>query len=148
MAAGLPVIAVNSGGPLETVYDPLEAIVEVGEVELSAEEKNKLATGLLLPPSPELWSSGLISLLQQPPSRLKEMGQAGRLRAATKFSLEKLAEELESACRDAVGIRKGIWEETGSSKMVAFLVLATFCAITAVTIFFLVEPLPNGVNFV
>ena len=64
MAAARPVIACNSGGPLETVSD--------GQ------------TGHLCPPDPRLWAEKMRHLLQ--PGIAATMGMAGADRVAAEFS--------------------------------------------------------------
>ncbi|KAG1452976.1 hypothetical protein G6F46_010617 [Rhizopus delemar] len=74
MYASLPVIAANSGGPLESVVDK--------------------QTGLILPPEPELWAKGMCDILTSKYDR-QEMGKAGHERVKNKFSLEAFADQLE-----------------------------------------------------
>lgn len=83
-ACGLPVLATNSGGPLETILDP--------------------QTGLLRPPKPDVWTEALEELIRLSPEQRKEMGQNARNRVKEKFSLEKLGEEMETACREALAM--------------------------------------------
>ncbi|CEG72338.1 Putative Alpha-1,3-mannosyltransferase ALG2 [Rhizopus microsporus] len=74
MYASLPVIAANSGGPLETVIDQ--------------------RTGLILPPEPELWAKGMSDILLSKYDR-QEMGRAGHDHVKDKFSLEAFTDQLE-----------------------------------------------------
>ncbi|KAI9279629.1 alpha-1,3/1,6-mannosyltransferase ALG2 [Sporodiniella umbellata] len=74
MYACLPVIATNSGGPLESVVDQ--------------------KTGLLLAPEPELWAQGMCDMLESRYS-VKDMGKAGHARVKHKFSLDAFADQLQ-----------------------------------------------------
>jgi alpha-1,3/alpha-1,6-mannosyltransferase len=75
MAAGRPVIAVNSGGPLETVRH--------GE------------TGFLCGPTPEAFADALAQLLTNRKAAAR-MGQAGREHVATHFSRTTFGSRLEA----------------------------------------------------
>lgn len=68
-----PVIAVNSGGPLESVAD--------GE------------TGFLCEPTAEAFSQAMERLVREPQLR-RDMGQAGRRRVQDKFSLQAFSDQL------------------------------------------------------
>lgn len=68
-----PVIAVNSGGPLESVAD--------GE------------TGFLCEPTAEAFSDAMQRLVREPQLR-RDMGQAGRRRVQDKFSLQAFSDQL------------------------------------------------------
>ncbi|KAG2237247.1 hypothetical protein INT48_006651 [Thamnidium elegans] len=74
MYASLPVIAANSGGPLETVKDK--------------------ETGLILAPEPELWAQGICDFISLKYDG-KTMGKVGREHVKSKFSLEAFADEFE-----------------------------------------------------
>lgn len=81
MYASVPVMAVNNGGPTESV------------------EHDK--TGWLLPPDPALWGDQLATLLANKIDTA-EMGQQGRRRVQTLFSLDAFGEHLEQILRDLV----------------------------------------------
>ena len=88
----LPVLAANSGGPLETIDDGV--------------------TGWLRPDVPREWAAVVrLVLFQLEPAELREMGRKGRERVATEFSRQRMAERLESEfCRipaRSKGIRAG-----------------------------------------
>ena len=78
MLAGLPVLAANTGGPLETVVDG--------------------KTGWLCDPEKvESWTAVMEKVLHQMSEKdLKDMGAAGVQRAKQEFSDTKMAETLES----------------------------------------------------
>lgn len=86
MACGLPVLAANSGGPVET-------IVEMGG--------EKQGTGLLRSPTPEAWSPALAALIDLTPSARAEVAEAAKRRVKEQFSSEKLGRELQAACETA-----------------------------------------------
>lgn len=68
-----PVIAVNSGGPLESVAD--------------------CVTGFLCEPTAEAFSAAMERLVREPQLR-RDMGQAGKTRVQDKFSLEAFSDQL------------------------------------------------------
>lgn len=68
-----PVIAVNSGGPLESVAD--------GE------------TGFLCEPTAEAFAKAMERLIKEPKLR-RDMGEAGRRRVQDKFSLQAFSDQL------------------------------------------------------
>ncbi|ORZ16984.1 alpha-1,3/1,6-mannosyltransferase ALG2 [Absidia repens] len=74
MYASMPVIATNTGGPLETIKD---------------EE-----TGLLLPPDPKLWADGIGGFISGEFDG-KAMGRNGRTHVKSKFSLSNFADQLD-----------------------------------------------------
>lgn len=78
MYARLPVVAVKSGGPLESISE--------GE------------TGFLRPPEPAAWAQAVARLLEDGDLRLK-MGEAGRARVTERFSLEAFGRQLDGAVR-------------------------------------------------
>jgi alpha-1,3/alpha-1,6-mannosyltransferase len=79
MAAARPVVAVNSGGPLETVIH--------GE------------TGLLAPPTPAAFADAIAGLLLDP-ARADRMGRAGRARVAQRFSFAAFESRLRAIVDD------------------------------------------------
>jgi len=81
MACGRPVVAVASGGPLETIVD--------GE------------TGILVPPTVEAFAEALARLVGDP-ALADRMGAAGRARVVASFSRTSFGTHLEAALRSAV----------------------------------------------
>ncbi|KAK1056119.1 Alpha-1,3-mannosyltransferase-like protein [Friedmanniomyces endolithicus] len=85
MLAGVPVLATNSGGPLETIYDG--------------------RTGFLRSPdSVELWTDVMRkTLIPSSESALREMGQKGKERVLAEFSQTKMVDaldkEIQALCR-------------------------------------------------
>lgn len=82
MAAGRPVVAVASGGPLETV-------------------KNE-DTGLLCESTPAAFAEALARLIVNP-AEAEHMGQAGRVHVARHFSLTAFGSRLEAIVQELVG---------------------------------------------
>ncbi|XP_076947891.1 uncharacterized protein LOC143619961 [Bidens hawaiensis] len=82
MAAHKPVIACNSGGPVETVKD--------GE------------TGFLCEPTPQSFSVAMAKLLKDP-SLAEELGSKARAHVATSFSTNTFGNQLNQYVLDVVG---------------------------------------------
>lgn len=82
MLAGTPVLAANTGGPLETVVDGV--------------------TGWLCPPDDvEKWTVVMNKVLHKmPEAALQKMAQAGKERVKNEFSDVKMAERLENIFKD------------------------------------------------
>jgi alpha-1,3/alpha-1,6-mannosyltransferase len=91
MYAKCPVIAVNSGGPLESIDEGV--------------------TGFLRPQEPEAWAQATTKLLADPVAQ-KAMGEAGRKRAVAMFSLESFANCLDSQIRGLVQQQQAGREKT------------------------------------
>ena len=94
MACGLPVLATNTGGPVETVVD----------LALSAEgtpTNLETGTGLLRHPSAAIWAVSLTALLRLSPAHRDQVGRTAKQRVRDKFSTEVLSLALEKACYDA-----------------------------------------------
>ncbi|CAO3624923.1 unnamed protein product [Cunninghamella echinulata] len=85
MYASLPVIATNTGGPLETIKDQ--------------------ETGLLLPSDPTLWADGIIGFLSKEFDG-KAMGRNGRTHVKSKFSLSTFANQLQDILDEMMAVKK------------------------------------------
>jgi len=81
MYASRPVIAVNSGGPLESILD--------GQ------------TGFLCEPNPEAFATAMRKLLVNPELR-EQMGASGRKRVKEKFSLQSFSDFLDHVISEMV----------------------------------------------
>jgi alpha-1,3/alpha-1,6-mannosyltransferase len=79
MAAGRPVVAVNRGGPVETVVHDV--------------------TGLLCDPAPEAFADALARLVADPPLATR-LGRAARVHVASNFSLDSFGARLWSITRE------------------------------------------------
>ena len=77
MHARTPVVAVDSGGPRESVVDGV--------------------TGRLLAPDPQIWARAVADLLGDAAGR-RAMGERGRERVRDLFSLDAFADRLERIC--------------------------------------------------
>ncbi|UNI24684.1 Alpha-1,3-mannosyltransferase-like protein [Purpureocillium takamizusanense] len=76
MLARVPVLAANTGGPVETVSDP--------------------AAGWLRDPAdPAAWSAVMRAALAMPPARLAAMGDEGARRVRERFGRDKMAQALD-----------------------------------------------------
>lgn len=87
MAAGCPPIATAAGGPLE--------IIEEG------------VNGVLVAPGDATALAAAIHDLLANPDRARAMGKAGRNRATTRFSLDRMVEEMSLILKNAAGPRHG-----------------------------------------
>ncbi|KAI5476057.1 alpha-1,3/alpha-1,6-mannosyltransferase, glycosyltransferase family 4 protein [Pseudohyphozyma bogoriensis] len=123
MASGLPVLATDTGGPTETIVD--------------AGLEDPSTTGLLRVPSAEVWATALKDLLALSPERRREIGSEGQRRTRKEFSVAKLAQEMEVACKDAAAIGDSVYEEVGFMKCVAFFSIGAFVATAGVIAFWL-----------
>ncbi|HEY2942725.1 MAG TPA: glycosyltransferase [Vicinamibacteria bacterium] len=85
MAAGVPVVVADQGGPAETVLDGV--------------------TGRACPASAEAFASALAEMVMDP-DRAARMGEAGRAHVRRRFSLARFASEFETACRAVAGRRQ------------------------------------------
>lgn len=94
MACGVPVLATNTGGPVETVVDLA--------LSASGEPTNlTTGTGLLRHPSPAIWAVSLTALLRLSATQRAQIASAAKTRVHDKFSTEVLSLTLEKACYDA-----------------------------------------------
>ena len=84
MAAGRPVVAVDAGGPTETVVDG--------------------ATGFLRPPTAAAFADALHTLVADP-AAADRLGAAGRARGEAQFSLDASGERLEAIAMEAARSR-------------------------------------------
>lgn len=101
MACGLPVLAVNSGGPTETVVD----LSKPG------------GTGLLRNPDEMEWSKALKQLISLPSNERSKVSKSAKHRIEQHFSAETLGKEMEAACREAIGMNGGalVRDQVGDS---------------------------------
>lgn len=116
MACGLPVLAVNNGGPTETVVD------------MGADMNAENATGLLREPDLESWAEGITLLSQLSQEQRDRIARAGKQRAHDLFSLKNLGREMEDACRRAkslgpVGAEEMFVLTVGSVMMATIMLL-------------------------
>ncbi|KAN0061809.1 Alpha-1,3-mannosyltransferase-like protein [Thecaphora frezii] len=91
MICGVPVLATNTGGPVETVVD-LAFDVEGWPTNLAT------GTGLLRHASASIWAASIVALLELDEEQRRTVSQTARQRVQQTFSLEKMSEDLEKAC--------------------------------------------------
>jgi alpha-1,3/alpha-1,6-mannosyltransferase len=113
MACGLPVLAVNNGGPQETIID--------GE------------TGLLRPALVDEWAEAITILMNLQPEEREKMSKAGQQRIKDYFDVKVLARAFEKAAREVVELGEtgqvpDIWTEASTLKFAMFVSLSTMCA--------------------
>ncbi|EUC66058.1 glycosyltransferase family 4 protein [Rhizoctonia solani AG-3 Rhs1AP] len=90
MVCGVPVVACDSGGPMESVVDP-DKRTGGGE-----------RTGFLLPSDPNLWARALQTILDFSPDERASIATTARQRVKDMFSLESLTLGMEGALVRAV----------------------------------------------
>jgi alpha-1,3/alpha-1,6-mannosyltransferase len=94
MICGVPVLACNSGGPVESVVDPSQ--------NTSYSEDSR--TGWLRSPDEDLWAEALAQIVSLSPSDRAALGERAKRRARDMFGMEAMAESLEGAIVDAVSM--------------------------------------------
>jgi alpha-1,3/alpha-1,6-mannosyltransferase len=107
MACGLPVLACNRGGPVETVLD-------TGLPEPATQDTNSailVGTGLLRQPDPDDWAEAMQALLSLSPPARQLMSTAGKKRVSEMFSLQAMSTRLEKALKEATESKERIWQE-------------------------------------
>ncbi|PKI82975.1 hypothetical protein MVES1_003127 [Malassezia vespertilionis] len=103
MACGVPVIATNTGGPLETIVD--------AEVDADGTMRQKDATGFLLPPNPALWANVCNTLLHWDISNRETISVNAKRRVKDTFSVNVMRDTF-NRCVDALGHRTQVtWFE-------------------------------------
>ncbi|KAG8685275.1 Alpha-1,3-mannosyltransferase-like protein [Ceratobasidium sp. 395] len=90
MVCGVPVVACDSGGPVESVLDP--------------GEKGGPRTGYLVPSDAGQWTEALQKVIKLGKKEREEMGKIARARVETMFSLESLTKGIEGALEGAVAL--------------------------------------------
>ncbi|CBQ73036.1 related to alpha-1,3-mannosyltransferase alg2 [Sporisorium reilianum SRZ2] len=121
MACGVPVLATNSGGPVETVVDL--ALSATGEPTNLA-----TGTGLLRHPSASIWAVSITALLRLSPAHRTQIAATAKQRVQDKFSTEVLSLALEKACYDASELGRVRGDEglyQWGSTLAVFIVMST-----------------------
>ena len=128
MLAGVPVLASNSGGPLETVIDTV--------------------TGWLRPVDhPYQWTEVIHQVLyQMSESQLKEIGDKGRKHVQEGFSKNKMAQALDQEITVIIKAPRQQATELGDVGVAAFLFTASLGAILLVFREALRTDIPGLVN--
>lgn len=94
MVAGLPIAAINAGGPSEIVVNN--------------------QTGLLVPPNPVALAEAVCTLLADP-AMAQAMGEAGRQRCATHYTITRMVEQTEQLYRDIVAPKQLTFENSSTN---------------------------------
>ncbi|KAJ2913640.1 hypothetical protein MD484_g6781, partial [Candolleomyces efflorescens] len=95
MACGVPVLACDSGGPLESV-------VSLPPQEPSSPRTSQPRTGWLRKPDPDIWAAALEEILALTPQERKAIAETAKHRARNLFGMEAMAKRLEEELEDAV----------------------------------------------
>lgn len=112
MLARLPVLAANTGGPVETIADP--------------------ETGWLRDPDdPDAWSAVMRSSLAMSDEEAARMGDAGAARVKALFGRDKMAQTLEETIDEIVAM-KSFAAPALLNGIINFVALASFVALSAV----------------
>lgn len=95
MACGIPVLATNTGGPVESVVD-------AGWDSATSSFTNEAGTGLLRHPTASVWVGALVSLVSNlsAADRVK-FATAAKTRVREKFSIEVMTRQIESILFEA-----------------------------------------------
>ncbi|KIK03979.1 glycosyltransferase family 4 protein [Laccaria amethystina LaAM-08-1] len=110
MACGLPVLACDSGGPIETIVN-------------SPEDE---FTGWLKTPEADVWADALTEILDLSPEDREALGRRARKRAEDMFSMDAMARGLEEALKEAVGM--GPVDVWGAWRTLAIMLIGFFIA--------------------
>lgn len=98
MHAGTPVIAVKSGGPMETIVDS--------------------KTGFLREPSPQAFGEALLQLIRDP-AKASAMGRAGKFHVDANFGTKRLAREFQALLEECQARQRqtrpryALWSKVG-----------------------------------
>lgn len=95
MICGLPVLATNTGGPMESIVDA------VWDSSTSSFSNLETGTGLLRHPTASVWTGALVCLLSAPAADRAKMGAAAKRRVKERFSLEAMTSALEKVLTEA-----------------------------------------------
>ncbi|KAF8224174.1 mannosyltransferase [Tricholoma matsutake] len=88
MACGVPVLACNSGGPMESVLD----------------DPPEIRTGWLRSPDREAWAGALYEIVSMSDRERDSLSKRARERARALFGMEAMAHGLEDSLLEAVGM--------------------------------------------
>lgn len=114
MICGLPVLATNTGGPMESIVDA------VWDPTTSTFTNLETGTGLLRHPSASVWTGALVCLLSASAADRAKMGAAAKRRVQERFSLEAMTSALEKVLTEAEA--KGtVRGEEGLYQMASFV---------------------------
>jgi len=109
MAAGRPVVAANVGGTAELVIDQAAARAVLpadagGTAELVIDRNAPSATGVLVPPEDPPALACAIAAVLSDAAHARQLGAAGRRRAASEFTIEKMVRLNERLYDSILGV--------------------------------------------
>jgi len=115
MVCGVPVVACESGGPMESII-PFPA--EPESIDINALDPRPSA--FLAAPTSGAFSNALLRILRLPPKQREALSQAARMRAKQNFGMDTMCSGLEKVLQEAVamGKMKGLLEEQGLSQII------------------------------
>ncbi|KAF6758634.1 alpha-1,3-mannosyltransferase ALG2 [Ephemerocybe angulata] len=116
MACGVPVLACDSGGPLESILS----------LPPSSSPTSEPRTGWLRRPDPETWADALEEILTLTPAQRKEISETAKQRAKELFGMDAMAKGLEGALEEAVSMGPVTSDEVWGVWWKAFVMLVGF----------------------
>lgn len=141
MACGVPVIATNTGGPLETVVD-----VALDE---KNQPTNRDGTGFLLPPDPLQWAAACEAILAWDARTTERISMNAKHRVSETFSVDTMGAALRHrVARLAHEPRVSGWEKgLIFGKLFALALAAHFAVAVAMTVLSLcLSPRPHATS--
>lgn len=117
MYAGTPVLAVQSGGPMETIVDG--------------------KTGFLRPPKPQDFGEALLEWIQDP-AKATAMGKAGKHHVESTFGSNRLAKEFDQLLQKSVARKQkyranyALWDKVGLYAVDAIFAVLVANILTAI----------------
>ena len=112
MAVGLPVLATNSGGPMESVVDLSVQASSEEDTSSGVTFANNEGTGLLRRPNAKIWAKAVLDLLNLSQEQLDRIGANAKSRAQRLFSLQTMSKEFEK-CIDELDKRGAVSSDEG-----------------------------------
>lgn len=124
MACGLPVLATNTGGPVETVVDL--GLDDTGTPSTIS------GTGLLRDADVSEWTIAIVALLTLSDEDRQRISKAAQERVQARFSTQVMSKALERACQDAYALgpvrgTEGLYPWGGT--IVLFLATIVICLV-------------------
>lgn len=100
MVCGLPVVACNSGGPIESIVPfPLDSS--------STKSLNPQPTGFLVEPKQSAFTSAVLRVISLSPAERAALSKAAQARAKTLFSLTAMSEQLVDVLKSVKSLDAG-----------------------------------------
>jgi alpha-1,3/alpha-1,6-mannosyltransferase len=95
MAVGLPVLATNTGGPMESVLDLSIQQSVTDSKESAVTYANKEGTGLLRRSNPTIWAKATLDLIFLDDEQRSQISQNAKERTKRLFSMQSMSKEFE-----------------------------------------------------